>query len=245
MNAAWISRRLPLSGLDVLIDDETTGTAVVLRRESLDVVRTAAELVVKARRACARRLRAARERECRWRQRARARSAEQAAREAAEARDQGLADAARISSALNQTREELLAASEILLLEIADRAVRRLLLDVPAEQRALSSARLLLEAWRAMRGDGVAQLLVHPDDLDCLRDVAAQADWRLLPDGTLERGRCVLTHPAGSLHASYAENVQALLDALTRGRTPPVAMPEPTPVATTPASTPSPQEPIE
>ena len=108
----------------------------------------------------------------------------------------------------------MLAASERLMVEIAHQAARRLLLDVPVAQPPQSSARLLLEAWQAMRGEGQALLRVHPDDLDPLKDIAHRADWTLLPDAALERGGCVLSHPAGSLHARYADNVRALLGAL-------------------------------
>ncbi|ANH70968.1 FliH/SctL family protein [Mitsuaria sp. 7] len=216
MNPAWISRRLPLSGCAVRIDDvdgEDVGVGV-LRRESLAVVRSAAEVVQAARQACARRLRAARERERRWRQRTREQSAQDLARESDEIRRRALADATRIAIAMRGEREQLIEAAEIFLIEIAHQAARRLLLELPAEQTARSSARLLRDEWRATRGEGVAELRAAPDDIASLEHIADDAGWTLAPDTQLTRGQCVLTHAAGSLHASYGDNVQALLAAL-------------------------------
>ncbi len=215
MNPAWITQRLALKGPAHRIGmDAETACAEVVPLEALDAVRQAADVVASARRACAQRLRRTRERERRWRQRLRAQSLERAADEAADLQCQALADAARISAALKEARDELLTASEHLMVEIAHQAAHRLLLDLPSEQPPRSSARLLHEAWRAMRGEGQALLRVHPDDLDPLKDIAHRADWTLLPDAALERGGCVLSHPAGSLHARYVDNVQALLGAL-------------------------------
>ncbi|WP_431050680.1 hypothetical protein [Roseateles sp. L2-2] len=225
MNPAWISQRLPLSGLSLRIDDADEGEAspVVLRRESLSVVRSAGDLVRAARSACAARLQAARGRERRWRLHARDRCTAALSHEVEELRRVALADAARIASAMRQDRERLLAASESLLIEIAQQAARRLLLDLPAEAVSRSSARLLRDEWRAMRGEGDARLRVPTDEAEALADIAADAGWTLVPDALLARGQCVLDHRAGSLHAHYGENVRALLDALPG----PVSMPPP------------------
>ncbi|RZI61103.1 MAG: hypothetical protein EOP37_08905 [Rubrivivax sp.] len=134
MNPAWISQRVPLSGLALRIDDaEEEACPVVLKRESLAVVRSAGEVVRAARSGCAMRLRAARERERLWRQRARDQVTDRLALDVAELRAAALTDAMRIASALRQDREQLLAGAETLLIDIARHAARRLLLDLPAE----------------------------------------------------------------------------------------------------------------
>ncbi|MFX1680947.1 FliH/SctL family protein [Mitsuaria sp. CC2] len=216
MNPAWISQRVPLIGLALRIDDAEEGEAcpVVLKRESLAVVRSAGDVVRAARSGCAMRLRAARKRERLWRQRARDQVTDRLALEVAELRAAAFADATRIASALKQDREQLLAGAETLLIDIARHAARRLLLDLPAEVVAQSSARLLREEWRAMRGEGESRLRVSPDEVQALTDIAADAGWTLVPDALMARGQCVLDHPAGSLHATYVENVRALIDAL-------------------------------
>ncbi|HEY1395920.1 FliH/SctL family protein, partial [Roseateles sp.] len=147
------------------------------------------------------------------------------AAEAAELRAGALADATRIAIALNEAREQCLAAAETVLVEIAHQAARRLLLDMPAEQLARSSARLVRDEWRAMRVEGPTELRAHPDDLAFLKDIAADAGWSLSPDGQLGRGHCVLSHPAGSLHARYDDNVRALLKALPGARDPSTPVP--------------------
>ncbi|OWQ49332.1 hypothetical protein CDL60_00225 [Roseateles noduli] len=216
MNPAWISQRLPLSDLALRIDDAEEGGAspAVLRRESLAVVRSAGDVVRAARSACAARLQAARERERRWRLHSRDRCTAALSHEAEQLRRVAIEDAARIASTMRQDREQLLAAAESLLIEIAQQAARRLLLNLPAECLAQSSARLLRDEWRAMRGEGDARLRVPIDEAEALADIAAEAGWTLVPDALLARGQCVLDHRAGSLHANYGENVRALLDAL-------------------------------
>ena len=218
MNPAWISRRLLLNALALRLEEGEGADALVLSRESLDVVRSADDVVRASRRACARRLRAARERARRWRQRAREQCLDQLARDSIDLRDQALVDATRIAIALNDEREQWRAAAEIFLVEIAHRAARRLLLELPADQQARSSACLLRDEWRAMRAEGQPQLRAHPEDLVVLQDIAADAGWSLAPDALLDRGHCVLSHPAGSLHARYDDNVHALLKALPGAR---------------------------
>jgi flagellar biosynthesis/type III secretory pathway protein FliH len=147
----------------------------------------------------------------------------------AELQGRALADAARIATALHDEREQWLADAGVLLVEIAHQAARRLLLEMPAEEQARSSARLLRDEWRAMRGEGQAQLRAHPDDLARLEDIAAGAGWSLASDGLLDRGHCVLSHAAGSLHAHFDENVHALLKALPGARAPEAPRPSTVP----------------
>lgn len=218
MNPTWISQRLSLSGLPLRLDadGERTGVAV-LPRESLAVVRSAADVVGAARRACAGRLRAAREREREHRRRERAAASTRAAEAERDITRRALIEAARIASSLKEEREQLLAAAEPLMARIAQEAARRLLLELPSDVVAGASARLLHHEWLALRGEGDAHLSAHPEDLPTLGSLAAEAAWVLVADPTLARGHCVLTHPAGSLHAHFGENVQALIAALDAG----------------------------
>ncbi|MDH0865338.1 FliH/SctL family protein [Mitsuaria sp. GD03876] len=213
MNPAWIAQRLSLGAVAHRIDGDGDASAV-LRRESLETVRSAADLVGAVRRACARRLRASRSREQAWRRHTRDAASRRMAQVEAEIRREALADTARIAGALNAEREQLLADAEALMNRITQEAARRLLLDLPPELVARSSARLLLNEWQSLHAEGEARLRAHPDDLPALDALAASAGWTLTSDPTLTRGHCVLAHPAGSLHASYDDNVRALIAAL-------------------------------
>lgn len=139
---------------------------------------------------------------------------QRAAASEAEIHRSALAETARIATALADERRQLTQAMETLIVEISRQAARRLLLAVPPDLAIQSSAHLLLDEWRAMRGEGDPQLRVHPDDLDALRELAKGAGWALISDVTLARGHCELTHAAGSLRATYGDNVRALIDAL-------------------------------
>ncbi|WP_416758280.1 hypothetical protein ACNI65_17470 [Roseateles sp. So40a] len=221
MHPAWIAERLTLNGLALRLDQdvETGEAAVVVARESLAVIREASELVRAARRRCASRLRQARQRETRWRAQKREALNRQALDQIEALRRETLTDVARIASALTGERAALQAGIETLMTTIAHAAARRLLIELPGDLAARSSARLLLDEWRASRGEGDGRLRAHPDDAAVLGGFAADTGWTLTPDSTLETGHCVLEHPMGSLHASYRDNVGALIDVVATDAT--------------------------
>lgn len=216
MQRTWLSQSLRLEGIahriEAGVSDESP---LVLRRESLAVVRSVDELVVATRGACARHLRSARRRMKELRHQARLADSEAIALQRADAERDALVSLAAVSAALNEERKRLLDGAAALMSELARQTVKQLLLDVPHDWAARSSVGLLRDAWKTLTSDDEARLRVHPDAVSAVQAMAAEAGWSLTADATLARGHCVLVHAAGTLHADFSANVCALLNAVS------------------------------
>jgi len=113
---------------------------------------------------------------------------------------------------LAESHESFLHEAESMLAQVAQAALRSLLLDVPADWPLLSSVRLVLREWEVSTA---AELRVHPDALDAItRYLGNATQLDIVEDESLQAGNCVLVCAQGELRASYSTSVDSLIEAI-------------------------------
>ena len=201
MKPIAVARRYCLADTPHLLADEDG----VVPASALAVVADTGRLVSEVRRRCAARLRASRRRH------------QDQLRQQRSACEAGvLARAAELSRALQAERLALSDTAADLVSQVARDALRRLMVQLPDAWPAQSSVQLALSEWSSLQLKDEAVLHVHPDDLPLLPPKDAQAPWTVAADPALARGACVLTHSAGTVHADFHTNLEALQAALNQ-----------------------------
>lgn len=92
---------------------------------------------------------------------------------------------------------------------------KRLLLTFSDITPALSSVRLLVDAWAQHHAANNATLYLHPEDLLALpAELTHGPGWQVHSQSGLLRGDCVLAYDGYEMHASFNAHVTALSDAI-------------------------------
>lgn len=188
---------------------------VVLTRERLQQLREADCIVSAARQACARRLWASRRR---GQERTRRRLVHELeiaqARQRAHEREWAL-QARQSIEALQAAKQQIQLQADPLTWQLACAALKRLLLDMPAQSAVTSSVRLMLATLSNPAFTAGAVLRVNTEDAAAIAPPPPDAGWSIVSDATLPRGSCVLTHDNGSDRTNFRCNVEAIVGALT------------------------------
>ena len=185
-------------------DLELPWPPAVVPAELLQAARTATQWLATAREAAERIVREA------------SVQAEAAARAAAiQAEEKVWRDAVDAMQSLREQREAHERDANALLARLGQACLERLRIDLEAPWPSLSSARLLIEAWRGWRVAGRAQLRVAPVDFEELSKVVGHCgEIDIIPAPDLHAGECVLDCAAGELKASFQGSLALLQRAL-------------------------------
>lgn len=136
----------------------------------------------------------------------------------AEAREQGRAQLARLEALCTQAARPLAALDTEVEQELAHLALviaRRVLAQELAThpEHIVSAVRQAVAALPAAHRK--LQVRLHPDDLALLRELeAAEADWQLVADPTIQRGGCLLESERSRLDARVETRLAAMIDAV-------------------------------
>ncbi len=194
-----IARRLTLAHTPHLLADADG----VLSAADLGVVTQASDLVRAVRSRCAAQLR-----------RSRRRQQDLLARQRAACESMVLARAAQLSQQLQDERRGVRDTAATLVAQVARDALQRLMVELPDAWPAQSSVQLVLAEWSALSLKEEATVQLHPADLPLIAPLRPDLPWTLVPDPSLPRGACVLSHSAGTVRADFHANLQALRTAL-------------------------------
>lgn len=194
-----IARRLTLAHTPHLLADADG----VLSAADLGVVTQASDLVRAVRSRCAAQLR-----------RSRRRQQDLLARQRAACESMVLARAAQLSQQLQDERRGVRDTAATLVAQVARDALQRLMVELPDAWPAQSSVQLVLAEWSALSLKEEATVHLHPADLPLIAPLRPDLPWTLVPDPSLPRGACVLSHSAGTVRADFHANLQALSTAL-------------------------------
>lgn len=136
----------------------------------------------------------------------------------AAARDLVQSRVARLDALLESAARPLRSMDELVELELARLAMTVARQVVAHELR--TSPDLVVEAVRQAAlalpaASGQLRVRLHPDDLALLRSLgAAETDWQLLPDASLQRGDCLLESERSRLDARVETRLAAVVDAV-------------------------------